>query len=154
MQDIRFSMLLDNLMTFSLMNSTQLEAKLREIGINTINRKRISEYRRGTSTPCLEKAYFLMQALGADISKQSLETSLALNREYVRETRAEDEVILNNKTVFVEIRLRRLAKDKSVIECERYINSRIESNGYGNITEYIEALISEDIKKAILEGDN
>ncbi|GEM_PF-2930405 len=157
MYGIRFSLLLKDAMTGYGVGPTKLEELLQERGVYNISYKRISEYIRSVSTPSLEKAAALMNALEFPIDRQSLSESLELNRELIREEREEQELLLGSgysRTLNVHIRLRNLMPERSPLDSERRVLERVnELYGSGDIVRYVESLIAFDLKNSILKGD-
>jgi len=157
MSNLRFSLLLKNAMDDYGVGSTKLAEILQERGIDNITNKRISEYVRAVSTPSLEKAKLIMDALEFPIEDEILNGSLKLNRELIKEEREEQsflEISGYGRTLNVHIRLRNLIPGQDALDNERRVMDRVnELYGKHDVVKYVEKLISADLQQSILKGE-
>jgi len=156
MINIRFSLLLKTVMDDYGVGPSKLQEILTERGVDNISYKRISEYIRAVSTPGLEKAVQIMEALEFPISEQDLKESLRINRELIREEREEQALSESSgysRTLNVHIRLRNLIPGQSTLDNERRVIERVnELYGSYDLVKYVEKLITADLQQAILKG--
>lgn len=157
MSNIRFSLLLKTAMDDFGVGPNKLEEILRQRNVFNITNKRISEYIRAVSTPSLEKAKIIMEALEFPIDEESLRASLELNRALIKEEKEEQLLIGTSgygRTMNVHIRLRNLIPGQSTLDTEQRVISRVrELYGTQDIVKYVEKLIATDLQQSILKGE-
>ena len=154
MANLRFSVLLKLAMDEYGVGPTKLGEILREKGVENIHYKRISEYIRGISTPSLEKARILMDALEYPVGEEMLKESLAVNRELIREEKELVDQSGYNRGLNVHVRLRNVYPGRNSLENDTRVYDRIvRLYGEYNLSTYIEQLIAEDLQHDILKGD-
>lgn len=151
----KFSDLLSSCMKSEGIKDGTLVNMLQESGVDSINFRRISEYRRGIVTPPFLKARAILGVLEVEVTDEELEESLRLNSEDARE-RKENMVVANYMKILpVSVKLRTLLPSRDPVEAEIAVKERVRSL-YGSdryIANYIERLIAKDLGEALLEKE-
>lgn len=144
----RYSNLLKNAMYSAGVGEVRLVEMLRERGIDNINKRRISEYINNSTTPPFHKARIIMDTLSFPIDDEMLTESLEYNRQLIREEKEMAESNGYTKSFTVKLKYRKMGRFSSSVEAQMVLNARLKTvfGENGTLTEYVEWLISEDLK--------
>lgn len=153
-----FSSLLTALMgELGIQSYTDLQNRLQLKGFEQIDKRRISEYCHGVTTPSFEKAKALLHALDYyDITDEEILHSLRENRKYSK-LQKEECVLDGNRELRISLRLKleKFIPGKNYYEIQRYLRERmLDLLGEESYTDYLSLLIEKDLQEFILHSEN
>ena len=136
---------------------SDLQCRMKDKGYPAIDKRRISEYANGTSTPSFETATMLFDTLNYSISNEDLSHALKVNKELNRFKKQNSSLEKDKELRFTSrIKLSRLLPGKNPSETRRYLQDRI-SDLFGRdncYTDYITLLIRKDLNEFVLSSED